>query len=682
MIKLIPILTKQEKQEIVTYYTVYEKYADEFSKKATEDLKDHPVFGKLIRDIPKDVSEANDKLSRELQKDAIINNNWQPYIEYQMEQGRAYAKMGLDFKSWYEVVALVRNYITPYLQKEYGSGAEFISSLNGMNRFLDIAMGIIGEAYMQEKEGMIKQANENLQKNIKEISDYKYALDESSIVAITDQKGIITYTNDNFCKISKYSREELIGQDHRIINSGYHPKEFIRELWITIANGKIWRGKLKNKAKDGTIYWVDTTIVPFLNEIGKPYQYVAIRADITQQKKAQLEIQKLNEELEQKVIDRTAQLESNIQQLKESEEKYSMLFNSIDEGFCIIEMIFDEQKKPVDYRFLTNNASFEKQTGLHDAVGKRMRELAPDHEEHWFEIYGKIALTGESLRFENQAEQLHRWYDVYAFPVGEPENRQVGILFNDITPRKQSEESIKQLNKELESNLYQIESVNKELESFSYSVSHDLRAPLRGIHGYTQILYEDFGNELSDEAKRVMNKIMDNAKKMGQLIDDLLAFSRLGRKELTKMNLSMNEIVSGIYEELKKNEDHRDITFNINNLPLSFADSTTMKQVWINLISNSLKYSKRKEKTIIEIGSEIKGDEIIYYIKDNGAGFDMRYADKLFGVFQRLHSEEEFEGTGVGLAIVQRIISKHGGRIWAEGKVNEGAVFYFTLNKS
>ena len=168
---------------------------------------------------------------------------------------------------------------------------------------------------------------------------------------------------------------------------------------------------------------------------------------------------------------------------------------------------------------------------------------------------------------------------------------------------------------------------------------------------------------------------------MGQLIDDLLAFSRLGRKELTKMNLSMNEIVSGIYEELKKNEDHRDITFNINNLPLSFADSTTIKQVWINLISNSIKYSKRKEKIIIEIGSEIKGDEIIYYIKDNGAGFDMRYADKLFGVFQRLHSEEEFEGTGVGLAIVQRIISKHGGRIWAEGKVNEGATFYFSLGK-
>ena len=227
----------------------------------------------------------------------------------------------------------------------------------------------------------------------------------------------------------------------------------------------------------------------------------------------------------------------------------------------------------------------------------------------------------------------------------------------------------------------QLETVNKELESFSYSVSHDLRAPLRAVNGYAQMLKEDYGAQLEPEASRRMNKIIDSAKKMGQLIDDLLAFSRLGRKELTKMNFSMNEMVSEIYEELKKNEDHRDITFNINNLPLSFADSITMKQVWINLISNSLKYAKRKEKTIIEIGSQIKEDEIIYYIKDNGAGFDMRYADKLFGIFQRLHSNEEFEGTGVGLAIVQRIISKHGGRIWAEGKVNEGATFYFSLPK-
>jgi signal transduction histidine kinase len=237
-------------------------------------------------------------------------------------------------------------------------------------------------------------------------------------------------------------------------------------------------------------------------------------------------------------------------------------------------------------------------------------------------------------------------------------------------------------NRDLEISEEQFKEVNNELESFSYSVSHDLRAPLRAVNGYTQMLKQYYEPQLDPEAKRLMNSIMNNAKKMGQLIDDLLSFSRLGRRELVKMNIPVFEMVTAICNELKNEQDGRKIDFDIKQLLPARADNIALKQVWINLISNAIKYSKLKEKTIIEIGSEIKGDEIIYYIKDNGAGFDMRYAGKLFNIFQRLHTDEEFEGTGVGLAIIQRIISKHGGRVWAEGKVNEGAVFYFTLNKS
>ncbi len=362
-----------------------------------------------------------------------------------------------------------------------------------------------------------------LQKSLKEVADYKYALDESCIVAVTDHKGIIKHANDNFCRISKYSREELIGKDHRIINSGHHSKDFIKNIWTTIANGRIWRGEIKNKAKDGTFYWVDTTIVPFLNELGKPYQYIAIRADITGKKIAEEENLKLNEDLELKVKQRT-----------------------------------------------------------------------------------------------------------------------------------------------------------EEMEAFSYSISHDLRAPLRAVNGYARILEEDYEWQLDEEGKRLLHVIQDNAKRMGILIDDLLAFSRLGKKPVNKSLTNMKLIVESIWVDLSRSYQTEPKIKILKLLP-TMADQPLITQVWTNLISNALKYSSKAIHPMITISSRKKGDQIIYKISDNGAGFDMQYAHKLFGVFQRLHAPDEFEGTGVGLAIVHRIITKHNGKIWAESEVGHGATFYFSL---
>jgi light-regulated signal transduction histidine kinase (bacteriophytochrome) len=196
------------------------------------------------------------------------------------------------------------------------------------------------------------------------------------------------------------------------------------------------------------------------------------------------------------------------------------------------------------------------------------------------------------------------------------------------------------------------------------------------------MLKDDFGNQLSAEADRQMSNIMKNAERMGQLIDELLSFSRLGRQELQKSNVNMHKLVLEVCEELKESNTARDIEFRIQPLLPAQADALAIRQVWVNLISNAVKYSALKEKAVFEIGSKTEGPEIIYSIKDNGAGFDMQYADKLFGVFHRLHPEKEFEGNGVGLAIVQRIVTKHGGRVWAEAKLNEGATFYFTLIKA
>jgi light-regulated signal transduction histidine kinase (bacteriophytochrome) len=212
-------------------------------------------------------------------------------------------------------------------------------------------------------------------------------------------------------------------------------------------------------------------------------------------------------------------------------------------------------------------------------------------------------------------------------------------------------------------------------------VSHDLRAPLRAINGYAEILKEDYSSKLNDEGNWVIECIKYNATKMGALIDDLLTFSRLGKKELQKTKINMNELVEGALIDIDKILTHN-AKIKIGKLHKVNADYGLLHQVVFNLISNAIKYSSKKEEPVIEISSVEKSNEITFSIKDNGAGFDMKYVDKLFGVFQRLHSQEEFEGTGVGLAIVQRIVAKHGGRVWAKGKVDTGATFSFTLTKS
>ena len=226
-----------------------------------------------------------------------------------------------------------------------------------------------------------------------------------------------------------------------------------------------------------------------------------------------------------------------------------------------------------------------------------------------------------------------------------------------------------------------LEGTNAELESFSYSVSHDLRAPLRAIHGFARILLEDHQAKLDPEAQRLLGVIDQNTRRMGQLIDDLLAFSRLGRKELASARVDMTEMAHVVADELRRTEPERNgqLEVEIGTLLPAQGDRAVLRQVFSNLLQNAMKFTRAQPNARIEVGSRPDGKETVYFVKDNGAGFDPRYSDKLFGVFQRLHSNEEFEGTGVGLAIVKRIVQRHGGRVWAEGKVNEGATFYFTL---
>jgi signal transduction histidine kinase len=264
---------------------------------------------------------------------------------------------------------------------------------------------------------------------------------------------------------------------------------------------------------------------------------------------------------------------------------------------------------------------------------------------------------------------------------------EIGILskeFNELMVQiDEMQKSLKEANADLEKRVEQrtveLETANRELESFSYSVSHDLKAPLRAINGFTEMLVKKYADKIDDKGKEMAGVIVANSKKMGQLIEDLLEFSRIGRKEMVMTAISMDEIVQQVLADAQNTNKDRNIEVKKEKLPDAKGDRNLLTQVWTNLISNAFKYTSHKEKAVIAIGSYDKDDEHVYFIKDNGAGFDMKYQDKLFKVFQRLHGSDEFEGTGVGLANVNRIVTRHGGRVWAEAKVNEGATFYFTL---
>ena len=338
-------------------------------------------------------------------------------------------------------------------------------------------------------------------------------------------------------------------------------------------------------------------------------------------------------------------------------------------------------KAPCGYHSIDANGFFEEmnQTWLHwlgydreEVIGKLKFAdiLAPESVKQFDEFYSIFRKHG----FVNDAEFKILRKDGSTFPVilnATAIYDNTGTFLKsrstvfDYTERKHAEEKILQL--------------NHELEAFTYSVSHDLRAPLRSIDGYSRILSEDYSESLDSEGKRILGTVIKNANRMGKLIDDLLDFSRIGRKEIVKAKYNMDVLVRSVLEELTEMEEDRIIECGIHNVASVVSDPTLLRQVWCNLISNALKYSRKKDKTSVEITSQIEGREIIYRIQDNGTGFDMQYSHKLFHVFQRLHRPQDFEGTGVGLAIVHRVITRHGGRVWAEGKVNEGAIFYFSL---
>ena len=299
-----------------------------------------------------------------------------------------------------------------------------------------------------------------------------------------------------------------------------------------------------------------------------------------------------------------------------------------------------------------------------------LEEILPRNNQFQnFEVDHEFPTIGRKIMLLNARQ-------IYSKGIGA---HMILLAIEDITERKKAEDEIKKLNEDLKRRAIELESAYKELETFSYSVSHDLRTPLVVIGGFSRVLLERYSNHLDAKGQQFLSMMHSSTQKMLQLIDDLLVFSRSEHQQMEPSDIDIGELAKGVFEELKSIIPEQTLLLDIKTLPSARGDQSMIRQVFVNLLSNAIKFTRPKGAGVIEVGCMVKKNQNIYYVKDSGVGFDMRYAGELFGVFQRHHTVDEFEGTGIGLAIVQRIIHKHGGKVWAEGEVDKGATFYFTL---
>jgi PAS domain S-box-containing protein len=491
---------------------------------------------------------------------------------------------------------------------------------------------------LNKKDLLNQAAEDSLKKSEEQIQTIFNAAPNALIVM--DEEGKVVKWNPRAEMLFKWRKEETIG---RAVNELIIPERYREahkngmERFLLTGKSSVINKTIEIQAIDKHHNEFDVALSIAPTVINNEYLFIGFIRDITEEKKAQ-------------------------RQLKESEEKFLKIFMASPVAISITQL--------ADTKYLDVNDAFTRLTGFtkEELIGRTSTELGMivninRRKEALQEIKTRGFIKNMEMSVRNKSGKLLDVLSSIETILLNGEAYAINIIY-DITERKKAETELATL--------------NKELEAFSYSVSHDLRSPLRIIDSYAKIIIEDHGNELDNEVARLLGKITSSTKKMGHLIDDLLNFSRLGRKELTVRPVNMTNLVTAIIAEQQVLTAHP-VTVQVGHLEPACCDYNLIQQVWLNFISNAFKYSGKNASPVITISSYANEGEIVYSIKDNGVGFDMQYAHKLFGVFQRLHHASEFEGTGVGLALVQRIVHRHGGRVWAEAEPNKGATFYFSL---
>jgi PAS domain S-box-containing protein len=471
----------------------------------------------------------------------------------------------------------------------------------------------------------------------------------------------ITYWNRGAEGLYGWRVEEILGKVPYDLLQTLFPKPRAEIAAETMETG-YWEGQLTQRRRDGSVVIVFSRWVLRRDAQGNPSGILESSRDITAKRGA--------EEAQEGDAERNRVNEISFRLLVEAVKDYAII------GFDPNGMV------------TSWNEGAERLKGYtaEEIMGQHISRLYAQEDIAAGKLEEELQRAAEAGHVKDQGWRVRKdgsrfWAEVVTTALRNPDGKLIGFvkIDRDITARRDSEKRIRDLNLELIEQLDQLGNVNRELEAFSYSVSHDLRAPLRHVDGFARILKDEYSPQIPQEAIRYLDRILDGATQMGQLIDDLLNLAQIGRKELKRKKLQMGSLVKEVMAELPAEAQERSIEWRIEPLPEMNCDPGLVKLVFVNLLANAVKFTRKQAAAVIEVGTRITDGQRAIFVRDNGVGFDPRYADKLFGVFQRLHRQEDFEGTGIGLVTVQRIVRRHGGEIWAESQVDAGTTFFFTL---
>jgi PAS domain S-box-containing protein len=522
------------------------------------------------------------------------------------------------------------------------------------------------------------------------------ALDAAAnAIIISDADGIIQWVNPAFTAMTGYSSHEAIGKKTSLLRSGLQEQAFYEELWNTLAEGRVWQGELVNRRKDGSLYVEEQVITPVRDEQGKVFRYISIRQDITSRKQAE------EREIRRRAMMKTViDLGKAVTKITDLRQCLHEIHRSVQVGLGFDRVgLFDYDPVQKQVRGLIGTSAageledtswFSEPVEAYEGWIKAVSETRGLHLVENYSAAYDLA-SHEHMRGVEQHATLAGW-------VGEKPVLLIGVD-NLVTGRKFSPEQLEALelfagyaglaienaqwNAQLEQRVaertQQLQAANQELESLAYTIAHDLRIPVRAMLGFASILKETEAGNLSLASLQRLDRIRDSAKLMGQQVDELLEFMRMGRAALRSQPVDMTGLVRAVRESLETEMEGRDIRMRVQDLPACQGDRSLLRRVWLNLLANAIKFTRSRPLAEIEIGARQAEGVTEYFIRDNGVGFDMKFVDNLFGAFQRLHHPDEYEGTGMGLAIVQRILQRHGGSIRAEAEEGKGAAFYFTL---